>query len=121
MPLRTFTALAAATASFAAAPAALAQAPSGSSAGASSSVNVCLAGSGCTSINLHSGAPIDIVGRTGSIVRWSLDPSTEGGHVSLRVLRPIVRDHHKLNDGSSGKPDLVRRRHHTPPSDLVKS
>jgi hypothetical protein len=92
MQLRTLTALALTTASLTivsltAAPAALAQTTPTPSSRATATVNVCLPGASCTSINLTGGNSVDIVRRTGAVVRWSLNEGSEGGQVHPRVLR----------------------------------
>jgi hypothetical protein len=91
MRLRTFTALAATTASLAAAPAALAHTSTIGSASGTPSMNICVLGFNCTYINALSGKPTDVIKHTGTITSWSLNAGSQGGTVRLRVLRPAAR------------------------------
>jgi hypothetical protein len=80
----------AAALSLAAAPAALAHTTTAGSTAGDPTMNVCLVDFDCTYINFANGKPTDVIRRTGTITRWSINVGIYGSpeQVTLRVLRP---------------------------------
>ena len=100
--LRTLTAASAALA-LVAAPAAIAKTRTIGSTGSDPSMNICSGGQSCTYVNYSANKPVDVVKHAGTIVDWSLGADSIGGHVQLRVLRPLAGGNFKVVASSAVK------------------